>query len=160
AIRSAHVLLAEDVLVNQKVACRLLELRGHRVTAVNNGREAVAALEAGHFDCVLMGVQMPGMDGIEAAAAIRPPEPAIGGRVPIIAMPAHALKGDREQCVAAGMDGYITKPIQAETLYQAVEGFAPAVSPTSGPPSPAPEAVMDWDAAVRRLGGRADLLRQ
>jgi CheY-like chemotaxis protein len=164
--RSLHILLAEDSLVNQKVALRLLELRGHRVTVVNNGREAVAALEKGHFDRLLMDVQMPEMDGFEATAAIRQQEQSTGSHIPIIAMTAHALKGDRERCLAAGMDGYISKPIQSATLYHVVEEVA--AMETAGEAIPAPpvvtmgatEGVMDMQAALRRVGGRTDLLKQ
>jgi two-component system sensor kinase len=161
AARPLHILLAEDVVVNQQVACRLLELRGHRVTVVDNGREAVAVLEAGRFDLVLMDVQMPEMDGIEAAAAIRARERLTGTRVPILAMTAHALKQDRDRCLAAGMDGVITKPIQAETLYHVVEGLRSAEAPVEGP-APSAETLppMDWEAALGQLGGRSELLRE
>ncbi len=154
--RPLNILLADDSLVNQKVASRLLELRGHRVTVVNNGREAVAALEKGNFDRVLMDMQMPEMDGFEATAAIRLRERATGTHVPIIAMTAHALKGDREHCLSAGMDGYISKPIQSTTLYHVVEGVGPAEPAAELPPAPpaATGAVMNWEAALRRVAAR------
>jgi CheY-like chemotaxis protein len=115
------ILLAEDNPVNQVVAVRLLERRGHRVTVVPNGREAVTAVARESFDLVLMDVQMPEMDGLEATAAIRRAEAATGAHVPIIAMTAHAMKGDAERCHAAGMDGYIPKPIRPPDLYAVVD---------------------------------------
>ena len=101
------ILLAEDGLVNQQVACRLLEVRGHRVTIANNGREALTLLEREVFDLVLMDGQMPDMDGYEATRAIRLREKITGGHIPIIAMTANAMKGDRELCLEAGMDDYL-----------------------------------------------------
>ena len=122
-VRSLHVLLAEDSLVNQKLAVALLEGQGHTVTVVNNGKEAVAATAAQKFDLVLMDVQMPEMDGLEATAQIRAREQPTGTHLPIIAMTAHALKGDRERCLAAGMDNYVAKPIRAEELFQAIDAI-------------------------------------
>src|SRR5262249_35445570 len=122
--RSRRVLLAEDGLVNQQVARQLLEARGHQVVAVNNGREAVRALAHDSFDLVLMDVQMPEMDGFQATEAIRHKEQATGEHIPIVAMTAHAMKGDREHCLKAGMDDYLSKPIQSKDLYEKVEGIA------------------------------------
>jgi signal transduction histidine kinase len=119
--RQARVLVAEDNIVNQRVAERLLTKRGHLVTVVSNGREALAAVEHGAFDLVLMDVQMPDMDGFEATAAIREWERESGRHVRIVAMTAHAMNGDRERCLAAGMDGYLSKPIDPRTLFDAVE---------------------------------------
>jgi CheY-like chemotaxis protein len=121
AARSARVLVAEDNIVNQRVAAGLLTRRGHLVTVVGNGRAAVDAVAHGEFDVVLMDVQMPEMDGFEATAAIRERERDTGRRVRIVAMTAHAMSGDRERCLAAGMDGYLSKPIDQRTLYEAVE---------------------------------------
>jgi CheY-like chemotaxis protein len=121
APRLAHILIAEDNVVNQRVAAGLLTKRGHQVTIVSNGREALAALQAGAFELVLMDVQMPDMDGFEATAAIRNWERATGHHVRIVAMTAHAMKGDKERCLAAGMDGYLSKPIDQRALYAAVE---------------------------------------
>ncbi len=115
-----RVLLVEDNAVNRKVALRLLEKRGIRVTQAVNGREGYDAWLAGGHDLVLMDVQMPEMDGLEATAAIRAHELAHGGYTPIVAMTAHALSGDRERCLAAGMDDHVTKPVRAERLYEAV----------------------------------------
>jgi len=120
--RSLQILLAEDSLVNQKLAVALLERWGHTVTVVGNGREALAALGAQTFELVLMDVQMPEMDGLEATAVIRTKEQRSGNHIPIIAMTAHALKGDRERCLAAGMDDYVAKPIRAKQLLQAIDG--------------------------------------
>jgi signal transduction histidine kinase/CheY-like chemotaxis protein len=119
-----QILLAEDNLVNQKLAVRLLERRGHCVTLASTGREAIAAFEKARFDLVLMDVQMPDMDGLEATMEIRARERQAGLHTPIVALTAHALKGDRDRCVAAGMDGYINKPIEADRFIQVVEEMA------------------------------------
>jgi two-component system, sensor histidine kinase and response regulator len=130
---SLRVLLAEDNTVNQRLAVRLLEKRGHRVTVAANGREALEALEKESFDLVFMDVQMPEMDGLEATAAIREREKDRGCHQPIVALTAHAMKGDEEKCLAAGMDGYLTKPIRPQDLddilesYLARRGSAPAL---------------------------------
>ncbi|HKD35511.1 MAG TPA: response regulator, partial [Pirellulales bacterium] len=123
-VGSLKLLLAEDSVVNQKLAVALLERAGHYVTVAQNGRIAVDRVAAEPFDVVLMDVQMPVMDGLEATAAIRFREKESGQHVPIIAMTAHAMKGDREQCLAAGMDGYVAKPIRAEELLAALEKYA------------------------------------
>jgi len=116
--RTLRVLLAEDNPINKKLAAALLEKAGHRVSVASNGQEALARIEEELFDVVLMDVQMPEMDGFEAVAAIRTRERAAGGHVPIIAMTAHAMKGDRERCLAAGMDEYISKPIHPQELHR------------------------------------------
>jgi len=118
--RALHVLLAEDNPVNQILAIRILERLGHKVQVVNNGREAVGRAQAENFDLIFMDVQMPDMDGLEATAAIRAAEAGTGNHVPIIAMTAHAMKGDREKCLSAGMDGYLPKPIRIDELKQAI----------------------------------------
>ena len=115
-----HVLLAEDSVVNQRLTVRLLEKHGHTVVVANNGREAVEAIEREHFDVVLMDVQMPVMDGFRATTLIREKENGNGEHIPIIALTAHAMTGDRERCLAAGMDGYICKPIEPNELYAAL----------------------------------------
>ncbi|HJT76418.1 MAG TPA: response regulator, partial [Gemmataceae bacterium] len=117
---SLRVLLAEDNAINQTLAVRLLEKQGHHVVVAGNGREALAALGREAFDVVLMDVQMPEMDGLEATAAIRRGEEGTGRRVPIVALTAHAMKGDRERCLAAGMDGYLAKPVRPEELTRAL----------------------------------------
>ena len=126
-----HVLLAEDNAVNRKVAVRLLQKRGHTVVAVEDGRQAVRALDRERFDVVLMDVQMPEMDGFEATAAVRARERVQGGHVPIVALTAHAMKGDRERCLAAGMDAYVSKPIEAEELFTTLERVVPGDAPAS-----------------------------
>jgi CheY-like chemotaxis protein len=118
-----RVLVAEDNAVNQRLAARLLEKRGHRVTMTANGREALEAIEKQTYDLVLMDVQMPEMDGFEATAAIREGEKQSGTRLPIIALTAHAMTGDRERCLAAGMDGYLSKPIATRELDDLLEKF-------------------------------------
>jgi len=111
--RRLRILVAEDSPVNHKLVVRLLEKWGHTVVVAHDGREALAALDEQRFDVVLMDIQMPEMDGFEATAAIRAQEETTGPHVPIIAMTAHAMQGDRERCLEAGMDGYVTKPIRA-----------------------------------------------
>jgi CheY-like chemotaxis protein len=113
-----RILLAEDSLVNQKLAIGLLEKHGHSVVVANNGKETIAALASHQFDVVLMDVEMPGMDGLEATAVIRLKEKQTGEHIPIIAMTAHALQGDRERCLEAGMDDYLAKPIRARQLFE------------------------------------------
>jgi signal transduction histidine kinase/CheY-like chemotaxis protein len=119
--QSFRVLLAEDNAVNQVLAVRLLEKRGYSVVVAANGRDAVEALEKENFDLVLMDIQMPGMDGFEATAAIREAEKLTGKHIPIVAMTAHALKGDQDRCMAAGMDGYVSKPIRSMDLFAVME---------------------------------------
>jgi CheY-like chemotaxis protein len=109
--------------VNQKLAVRMLEKRGHKITLARNGREAVEAVRAAAFDLVLMDVQMPEMDGFEATAAIRESERGTGKHQPIVAMTAHAMKGDDRRCLDAGMDGYLAKPIRGEELFALLESF-------------------------------------
>jgi PAS domain S-box-containing protein len=116
-----EVLLVEDSEPNQRLAIGVLSRLGHRVTAVNNGRAAVEAWSNGSFDLVLMDVQMPEMDGFSASRAIREREARVGGHIPIIAMTAHAMKGDREECLAAGMDGYLAKPMRKGDLERVIE---------------------------------------
>jgi CheY-like chemotaxis protein len=114
------ILLAEDHPVNRRLAVLILERRGHRVTSVQNGREALVALERHSFDLILMDIQMPEMDGLEATLLIREREKGTGHHIPILAMTAHAMKGDREKCLAAGMDDYVTKPIRPAELFAAI----------------------------------------
>ncbi len=121
ASRKLRVLLAEDNAVNQRLVVKLMEKHGHSLVAVNNGVEALDALERGTFDVVLMDVQMPEMGGFEATARIREREKSTGQHVPVIAMTAHALKGDRERCLEAGMDAYVSKPIQAASLFETID---------------------------------------
>jgi signal transduction histidine kinase/HPt (histidine-containing phosphotransfer) domain-containing protein len=123
AVRPRRVLLAEDNIVNQRVAIGLLNRRGHQVTVVENGREAADAVAREHFDIVLMDLQMPVMGGLEATKAIRERERGLSrDRVRIVAMTAHAMSGDRERCLAADMDGYLAKPTESRALFAEVEG--------------------------------------
>jgi two-component system, sensor histidine kinase and response regulator len=123
-LRTLHILLAEDNLVNQKIAVRLLEKRGHHVVVAGNGEEALGTLAQGSFDLVLMDVHMPGMDGVEATIAIREKEKSTGLHQQVIAMTALAMKGDRERCLAAGMDGYLSKPIDLQQLDEVLAVYA------------------------------------
>ena len=120
---SLRILLAEDNAVNQRLASRLLEKRGHSVVVAGDGREALEALERGSFDLVFMDVQMPVMDGLEATAAIRKKEGASGIHLPVVALTAHAMKGDREKCLAGGMDGYLAKPIRPQELDEILKTY-------------------------------------
>ncbi|MEW5979527.1 MAG: response regulator [Acidobacteriota bacterium] len=132
-----RILLVEDNPVNQKLAIRLLEKRGHTVVLADNGKMALEALEAMDLDLVLMDIQMPEMNGYEATAAIRAKEKGSGRHLPIIATTAHALKGDRERCLAAGMDGYLSKPIQTAELFHLIDALVP--SPPRLDPGPKPD---------------------
>jgi len=200
AVAPLRILLAEDNPTNQLLVLHVLQKQGHAITVVNNGKEALeklriphpggqsqdgpAAADAPPFDLVLMDVQMPEMDGLEATAAIRAQEKGTQRRIPILAMTAHAMKGDREQCLAGGMDGYLSKPIQAAELRRAIaeltarrpriedrgsriEDRSVVDSPSSilDPPSsaggarPAAHGVVDREAALAATGGDAELLR-
>jgi PAS domain S-box-containing protein len=177
--RSLRLLLAEDNPVNQRLATVLLQKEGHHVVLAEDGEQAVAKLEEDDdFDAVLMDVQMPNMDGLEATAQIRRREQqASTGRpgIPILAMTAHAMEGDREMCLNAGMDDYITKPLKKEELFEALARAAtrragrvrPGGSPTEGDPvdeapaaPKAPGGELDFDSAVTRVGGDMDLFRE
>jgi two-component system sensor histidine kinase/response regulator len=155
-----RVLLAEDSAINQELAQGLLAMRGHTVVVVEDGREALAAMESEPFDLVLMDVQMPEMDGLEATRAIRERERGTGRHVPIVALTAHALAGDRERCLEAGMDGYVSKPLRAERLFAAIESAChdriatESPEPTSG----GIDAGIDWDGALAAVAGDRDLL--
>jgi two-component system, sensor histidine kinase and response regulator len=174
-----RILLAEDNFVNQRLACRLLEKRGHSVTVVANGREALARLEQEQFDLALMDVQMPEMDGVEATEAIRAREQETGLHLPIIAITAHAMRGDREKYLASGMDAYLPKPIRQQDLWNLLENL-PRASRLTAPPTPVVttqpasgetaaqpglecEAVpeppaIDREATLEKLGGDVSLL--
>jgi CheY-like chemotaxis protein/HPt (histidine-containing phosphotransfer) domain-containing protein len=163
--RPLRILLAEDSIVNQRLAVGLLERHGHRLTIANNGREACQQLENNSFDVVLMDVQMPELDGLEATRTIRQREAAIGGdHVPIIAMTAHALKGDRERCLEAGMDEYVSKPVRERQLLAALRAVLGGHDDTPLPPDPAEQlvtpdkGVIDWDEALKICAGDHALL--
>ena len=156
------VLLAEDNAVNRTLATRLLQKHGHTVVVVENGRQALEALERETVDLVLMDVQMPEMDGLEATAAIREKEKKTGDHLPIIALTAHAMKGDREKCLAAGTDDYLTKPIRTAELFAAVERLRNAktnATPEAPALTNAPGTnAFDINAALRHVEGDRDLL--
>jgi PAS domain S-box-containing protein len=165
AARSLKILLSEDNAVNQKLAIRILEKAGHHVTLAQTGREAVAAWEkAGDpgFDVLLMDIQMPEMDGMEATAEIRGRERKSGKHVPILAMTAHAMRGDRERCLANGMDGYISKPIHPVDLFAEIErcvgspkGNAPMTENTQGT-----SELIDRTTLLERVEGDRELLAE
>jgi CheY-like chemotaxis protein/HPt (histidine-containing phosphotransfer) domain-containing protein len=146
-----RILVAEDNVVNQRLAVRLIEKQGHTAVVASNGRQAIAAVEEDRFDAVLMDVQMPEVNGLEATAAIREMEASNGRRTPIIALTAHAIKGDRERCLAAGMDDYVSKPIRAGELFrvlQRVVGRARKREPEE----------LDRAAILADFGGDAELV--
>jgi len=151
AVGKARLLVAEDNLVNQKVAMRILEKAGHRVDVANNGIEAVAALKNASYDMVFMDIQMPEMDGYAATAEIRKMASEFS-ELPVIAMTAHAMKGDREKCIAAGMDDYISKPVKPKGLLEMVQRWAgmkvirPSVRVVRYPSDP------DLPVDLKRLG--------
>ena len=115
------ILLAEDNAVNQRVATAMLTKRGHEVDVVGNGVDAVKAVKSRAYDLVLMDIQMPELDGLEATRQIRAWERRHGGHVPIVAMTAHAMKGDREKCLRAGMDEYLSKPVRGPQLFEMIQ---------------------------------------
>jgi len=151
------ILLAEDGLANQRLARALLERWGHTVEIADNGRIAVERAQAERFDVILMDVQMPELDGLDATRQIRQREATHGGHIPIVAMTARAMKGDQERCLAAGMDGYVAKPVRKNELYAAlvpvVEGRSAAVA------SHVPSGVVNWHTALQHAGGYEDLLQ-
>lgn len=156
------ILLAEDNDVNRTLATRLLEKHGNTVVTAGNGREALEALERENIDLVLMDLQMPEMDGLEAIRAIREKEKRAGGHLPIIALTAHAMKGDREICLEAGADDYLTKPIHTPSLFAAIDRVRTHLTGVTqeAPPSIPPSEVMDHAAALDRVEGDRDLLEE
>ncbi|MHB1037730.1 MAG: response regulator [Pirellulales bacterium] len=161
-----RILLVEDNPANQKLATYVLQDRGHLVEIAEDGQEAVSWTEQNHYDVILMDVQMPGMDGLEATAAIRRREGA-GRRTPIIAMTAHAMKGDRDRCLAGGMDGYLSKPVNAQEMIALVESLAgdavpvAASAPTPSPAETPPQAmavVFDPEEALKRCFNSQEVL--
>ncbi len=159
--RRLNVLLAEDNVVNQRLAASLLERRGHRVMIAANGIEAIDALERQAIDVILMDVQMPEMGGLEATAAIRARERDKSTRVPIIAMTAHAMKGDRERCLDAGMDEYLTKPLDSRRLCEIVEALADGhVPPRSTADAPSDGGIELSAQVLARVGGDRQLLAE
>ena len=155
-LRPLRVLLVEDNPVNQRLAHEILSRRGHSVTVAENGREALDRLCGAIFDIVLMDVQMPEMNGLDATRAIRAGEHSTGRHLPIVAMTAHAMAGDLERCLAAGMDEYVSKPIRAEALISHVERFAMPTDSSSSGPAPA----FNLDEALQQVDGDRDLLAE
>ncbi|MGH9532152.1 MAG: response regulator [Terriglobales bacterium] len=156
-----RILVVEDNPVNQKLAMRLLEKRGHKVEVAGNGREALETLGKKPFDLVLMDLQMPEMGGLEATARIREKERKSGGHVPIVAMTAHAMKGDRERCLEAGMDGYVSKPVRKNDLFEAIEAAVSSDQKPAGSTEPAREAAaLDFEEVLEQLAGDKELLRE
>ena len=164
AERGLRILVAEDNRVNQLLARRVLEKLGHEVTIVNNGLEALSSAQTGSFDLIAMDVQMPEMDGLRATAAIREWEKKYGTHIPIIAMTAHAMKEDRERCLAAGMDAYSSKPIRVRELKQAIANLtgradsAKACEPSVSPPEEV--AKIDRVALLAGFDGNRSLLHE
>ena len=155
--RELDILLVEDNPINRRLAQHVLEKQGHRILAVDNGAAALEMLERRHFDLVLMDVQMPRMDGIETTAAIRNREKTTGEHIPIVALTAHAMVGDRERCLQAGMDGYLIKPIQPAMLLEAVERLQ-SVSAGRSQSGRADKVVLDRAALLDRVDGDMQLL--
>jgi CheY-like chemotaxis protein/HPt (histidine-containing phosphotransfer) domain-containing protein len=162
---SLRILIAEDNAVNQKFLQRLLERLGHLTAVAGDGAQAVDLFRTGNFDLIFMDVQMPEMDGYAATAAIRNLEQGTGKHTPIVAMTAHALKGDREKCLAAGMDDYLSKPARLTEIEQAVQRATASLSASIPRAAPFPPTMSDialWDraAALDRLGGDESLLNE
>ncbi len=154
----ARILLAEDGLVNQKVALALLAKKGHQVTLATTGKEALAALERQPFDLVLMDVLMPEMGGLEATQAIRAGEQMTGTRLPIVAMTAGNSPRDIQRCLTAGMDAFVSKPVRQEQLFATLDEFLAAGRATGG--SETTVGAVDWPAALRQVGGRHEVLAE
>jgi len=169
ACAQLRILLVEDNPANQKLATYILQDRGHIVEIAGDGQEAVYVTQQNRYDVILMDVQMPGMDGLEATAAIRKRDDG-SRRVPIIAMTAHAMRGDRDRCLAAGMDGYLSKPVNAHEMLGLVESLACGGAPraqfvaaTPGPAKTSPQAmalVLNPEEALSRCFNSEDMVRE
>jgi PAS domain S-box-containing protein len=158
--RGLEILVVEDNIINQRLAEHLLRNRGHAVTIANNGREALAVLERQRFQLALVDVQMPEMDGLQLTAAIREKEKSTGEHLPIIAMTAYAMKGDRERCLEAGMDGYVPKPINSKQLFELIAGVQSVeLKAAIGAKAGTNHEILDESALLARFEGEADLLR-
>jgi CheY-like chemotaxis protein len=171
AKRKLRILVAEDNSVNQRLATRLLEREGHSVTIAGSGQEALDALELRHgqdayFDLILMDVQMPDLDGLQATARIRENERAWGHRVPIVAMTAQAAESDRLRCLESGMDAYVTKPVNVPELMKMIESVVPGGKPMNADPTYQESSVesqlqqLDVALALNRVGGDVELLKE
>lgn len=165
--RPLNILLAEDNLTNQKLAVAILEKQGHTVSVASDGRQAIDAYENGSYDIVLMDMQMPEVDGLEATIAIRSFEKSSGRRTPIVALTANAMIGDRERCINAGMDDYLSKPLRADELITLIEKMASqsltatAVTTPAAPANTRPaDDVFNYAASVQQVGDDPELLSQ
>jgi two-component system, sensor histidine kinase and response regulator len=155
------LLVAEDNLVNQKLVVAVLRKWGHSAHVVSNGRLAVDAVASERLDAILMDVQMPEMGGFEATAIIREAEKTSGQHIPIVAMTAHAMTGDREKCLSAGMDAYISKPISARELAAILESVVPQHKPSTDEDLfPVAALTVDRDAILERIGGDFELMKE
>ncbi|MCP5467681.1 MAG: response regulator [Deltaproteobacteria bacterium] len=150
------ILLAEDNLVNQKVAYNLLTEEGYDIVIANNGHEVLDLLKKDKFDLILMDIQMPEMSGMEATQAIRQEEQETGKHIPIIAVTAHAMKGDREKCLDAGMDDYISKPVNPRQLYDVIKNFNQGNAKQSATQTQS----YDHASVMERVGGDETLMRE
>jgi CheY-like chemotaxis protein len=153
ARKRLRVLLAEDHHINQKVAARMVEKLGHHATVVGDGAQALAALDVARFDVVLMDIQMPVMDGFQAVATLRERELSTAAHLPVIALTAHAMKGDRERCLEAGFDGYVSKPLQAKELSDVLENLM-------GEPARPCGSNVSLDALRRTCNGDPEFMRE
>ncbi|MCG6894805.1 MAG: response regulator [Desulfobacteraceae bacterium] len=161
AMGDLNLLIAEDLPFNQKFITRLLDKWGFQYTVVEDGKRALDALERHSYDIVLMDVQMPEMDGLEATREIRKREKTGGAHVPIIAMTAHAMKGDRERCLDAGMDDYVSKPISSEALHKAIRNALPAAVAPERPEAPSTHAlILHKDELLQAFDGELELLKE
>jgi len=142
------------------LATKLLEKMGHTVSVADDGKKAVEAIAQGSFDLVMMDVQMPVMDGFEATMEIRNQEQGSNTHMPIVAMTAHAMKGDRGKCLEAGMDGYVSKPIDMQELYDAIDNLFPGTPDERKDFPETGKSILDRDALIQRVGGDMDLLRE
>jgi PAS domain S-box-containing protein len=157
--RGLRILVAEDNIVNQRLTEHLLRARGHHVTIANNGREALELLEKQAFDLALVDVQMPEMDGLQLTATIREKEKNTAAHLPIIAMTAYAMKGDRERCLEAGMDNYVSKPINSAQLFETIDSLQRAeLKASAGVESPVTQEILDESTLRARFGGEPELL--
>jgi two-component system sensor histidine kinase/response regulator len=155
-----RVLLVEDNPVNQHLARTLLEKQGHAVVLAKNGREALACYTTDRFDVVLMDVQMPEMDGMQATTAIRIRERETGTHTPIIGVTAHAMKGDKERCLASGMDGYVAKPIRAESLFRAIAAVVQGRATDDVAQDPPPAGILDGRGLLALVGGNVTVVSE
>ncbi len=157
-----HILLAEDNVINQKLATGMLERMGHAVTLARNGKEALETLERATFDLILMDVQMPEMDGLQATRILRDREKTTAGHIPVIAMTALAMSGDHERCLEAGMDGYLSKPINSQELFEMIEHIVQGIAGSDLTPLDSPQRtrVLDKSQVLEMVGGDVQLLKE